>query len=297
MSYRLFSDPQYPFCVITDQKGAKKLQNYFDAIVVCETPHYSYLDKMSVYELSPYEETIFIDADSNIVNDISFLFDDFCANGATVSCLGHFKDITETVKPAHFGQAAIQKFGFAKFVVFNGGVYYYKKSQSAAALMKFIFDDLLPNYDLYELSLFNGKKADEPLMNVAMLYFGQKPLDTSKDIMKCISDLSSLKWDMKNRTCSAKVYQKWDVSPLIIHYGTTFNCSTAKYYYYNAKVRYRYRKIIPLFSWLVIAKEMVLWFINAITQKGFYRKDKLDWFKGHFTKEYFRDLWGRFRKK
>ena len=66
MSYRLFSEQKYPFCVITDKKGAKKLKKYFDDVVVCKEPHYSYLDKMSVYELSPYEETVFIDADSSI---------------------------------------------------------------------------------------------------------------------------------------------------------------------------------------------------------------------------------------
>ena len=71
MSYRLWSKGAYPLAVMTDKKGAKKLKKYFDRVIVMDDPTYTFLDKISVYENSPYEETIFLDADMDIVRDIS----------------------------------------------------------------------------------------------------------------------------------------------------------------------------------------------------------------------------------
>ncbi len=289
MSYRAFSNCKYPFCVITDFKGKKSLSKYFDQVIILENPNHTYLDKMSVYRLSPYEETIFIDADCSIVNDISFLFDEFYNLGSPISCLGSIRNITDKVRPSHFGQQAIKHFHLKEFIAFNGGVYYYKKCETANGFMQLIFEDLIPNYDKYELTFFAGKKADEPLIGVAMLYFGFKPLDIQTDVMKLIMDLSTLKWDMANKKCYAKVYQKYDVSPLIIHYGSTYNCSTFKYYYYNAKVVCEYKRFLKPISILIIIKETVHWIIDMFSHDNFYRKDKLEWFKGHFSKDYIKN--------
>ena len=85
MSYRLFSDTRYPLVVMTDKDGEKRLKKYFDDVIVLDEPHYTFMDKMTVYQHSPFDRTIFLDADMNIIYDISYLFDDFEKNGSPVS--------------------------------------------------------------------------------------------------------------------------------------------------------------------------------------------------------------------
>ena len=119
MSYKLFSEAKYPMYVMTDKKGEKRLKKVFDGVIVLDKPYFSFMDKMMVYQNSPFEETLFIDADSDIVSDISLLFDVFNDNGSEVSCVGAIRKISEKNKPVHFGDKVIRLFGLDSFVAFN----------------------------------------------------------------------------------------------------------------------------------------------------------------------------------
>ena len=232
MSYRLFTNRTYPLYAITDQKGAKMLRRYFDGVVVMESPTYTFMDKIAVYENTPFDETVFIDADMNIVDDISFLFDDFEQNGSEFSCIGERREITETMRPNHFGDEAIQSLGLTHFIAFNGGVYYFKKSPEADECIRYIYDELVPLYGDYKMKVFRiGQMADEPLCGLAMEVLGMRPLDTDKDLMKLIQDIRTYSWDMNRRKCSFIWYGK-RVSPLMPHYGT-HNTRTKEYVYFN----------------------------------------------------------------
>jgi hypothetical protein len=121
MSYRLFSGNRYPIYVITDKAGEKKVKEYFDGVIVLEKPNYNFLDKILVYQNSPFDETVFLDADMNIVKDIDFIFDLFEKNQSDVSCYGSLVDITDEVRPNHFGDAAIREFSLQQFIRFGGG--------------------------------------------------------------------------------------------------------------------------------------------------------------------------------
>ena len=283
MSYRLFSKTEYPLYVLTDQKGEKRLKKYFDGVIVMKEPTYTFLDKIAVYQNSPFEETIFLDADMDIVRDISFLFDEFTRNGAEVSCIGSLREITDDDRPIHFGDAAIKRFHLTHYLAFNGGVYYYKKSQKADAFFQYIHDELIPNYRLYELKEFrSGQMADEPLIGLAMVVLDIKPMSSKHDIMKLVQDINTVTWDMKAGSCRLIWYGR-EVSPAMLHYGT-HNTLTKKYVYYNAIVKCRYRHIRFLTPLFVIADETVLLFRHLgrkNDRKAFYR-----WFSSHFTKEH-----------
>ena len=156
MSYRLFANCDLPFYVITDKKGEKKLKKYFDGVIVVENPHYDCLDKIDVYKNTPFDETIFLDADMNIIKDISFIFDEFEKNGSEVSCYGTLRDITDEVRSCHYGDAAVENFNLKQCITFGGGMYYYKKSPVADNVIDCIYNDLIPNYDKLELHRFRG---------------------------------------------------------------------------------------------------------------------------------------------
>lgn len=297
ISYRLFSDTTYPLYVMTDQKGEKRLKKYFDGVIVMENPTYTFLDKIAVYENSPFDETIFLDADMNIIKDISFLFDMFEENGCEVSCMGSVREITPETRPIHYGEAAVEAFHLTKYLAFGGGMYYYQRCQKTDELIRMIYDELIPHYHDYQMKVFRpGQMADEPLMGLAMLLKGMTPVDdTERDIMR-YSDhmMDTLKWDFKAKKCTFLWQFKRVVDPQIVHYGT-HNTYHKKYVYYNAIVRCKYRRIPVLIPFAVCVDETVLLFRHMGRESD--RKAFFKWFKAHFTAEYWRNIGKRLTSK
>lgn len=283
MSYRLFTNQEYPLCAITDKDGEKRLKKYYDRVVVLEEPSYSFLDKIMVYENTPYEETVFIDADMDATDDFSFLFDAFHENGSDISCIASFRDITDTNRPEHFGNAAIEHFKLDRYLAFNGGIYYFKKSKKSDDFFKLINDDLIPNYERYEMKEFRkGQKADEPLIGLAMVVTDMKPLSVNRDVMKLIQDMATVKWDMKNKKTSLIWYGK-QVSPILLHYGT-HNTRHKKYVYYNAIVRCKYHHISAMLPVYLLYSEARLGLLHLSRKED--RKALKAWFLDHFTKKH-----------
>ena len=285
MSYRLFSDNKYPFYVITDKKGEKRLKKYFDGVIVTDQPYYTFMDKMTVYQNSPFGETIFIDADTNFIRDITYLFEEFEKNDSPVSCIGSVRSISEWGKPIHYGYKAVERFSLESYIAFGGGVYYYKRCSQTDEFFGFIFDELVPHYNDYELKLFRvDQMADEPLIGLAIVVKGMKPLDSELDIIKYDDHMmDSLRWNIRDRRCTFLWKENRLVAPSIVHYGT-HNTRHKKYVYYNAIVRCRYHHIRPLAPFVIAYDETVLLFRHLSRKND--RKAFAGWFKAHFTKEY-----------
>ena len=284
MSYRLFSKTTYPLYALTDEKGAKRLKQYFDGVVVMKEPTYTFMDKIAVYENTPFEETVFLDADIDIVGDISTMFDAFEKNGSEVSCLGRMIPITDKTPPIHFGEEAIRQFRLTEFIAFNGGVYYFKKSEKAASFIRWILDEAVPNYDRWKLKVFRtGQMADEPLVGLAMLVQGMRPTLIDKHHLGLVIDMKSLSWDMKAHTAHHIRYGE-DITTVILHYGT-HNTHHKKYVYYNAVVRGKYRRASALIPFYLIGGELRLLFFHLGNPKD--RQKLKEWFLAHFSRKHF----------
>ena len=283
MSYRLFTNNEYPICAITDKKGEKRLKKYFDKVIVLDKPNYTFLDKIAVYDNSPYEETIFIDADMDVTQDFSFLFDALAENGSPMSCIASYREITDSNMPEHFGRAAIEHFHLTRYLAFNGGFYYYQKSQKTDEFIRLIYDDLIPNYERYQLKVFReGQKADEPLIGLAMLLCDMKPFSSNRDIMKLIQEMDTVKWDMKNKKTQLVWYGK-QVSPILLHYGT-HNTRHKKYVYYNSIVRCKYYHIMPLLPVYLAYREIRLAILHLSRKQD--RQALGSWIRAHFSKKH-----------
>ena len=285
ISYKMFGNCDFPFYVITDKAGEKKLKKYFDGVIVLQNPNYNFLDKIEVYHNSPFEETVFLDADMNIIKDISFVFDEFEKNGSEVSCYGYFTDITEKVRPNHFGNAAVEHFNLKKYISFGGGIYYYKKSPEADRVFDCIYNDLIPNYDKYDMlhigAYFGNdirRMADEPLLGLAMLVCNMKPMYTVPHLMRYYRGnmMETLKWDMDKKDLS---FYWWGeiVHPNIAHYAT-YNTWTFKYYKLNFELRVRYRKLPKAFAKILLPFAALKWAIMPRSLKAFW-----EWLKPHFS--------------
>lgn len=173
LSYRKFASIKYPFAIICDRKN--KYTTEFDDVILLKEAHRNYLDKLQLYEYLPYDETIFIDADSLAYGDLDVWWeifkyaDDFSLFGYAWTELrcGRGWFVPEGIKEYKDKVRYIPDF--------NGGVYYLRRSETCKDIFK------LANYFAkhFREYAFNGfdSPADEPCLALAMAVNQCKPLD------------------------------------------------------------------------------------------------------------------------
>ena len=84
-SYRQTCTDPLPFALIADREN--EFTSEFDSVIILEHPSYSWMDKLSLLQVCPFDENIFIDADCLIYQDINFLWESFSA-ADDFSCFG-----------------------------------------------------------------------------------------------------------------------------------------------------------------------------------------------------------------
>ncbi len=172
-SYRWFSKKKVPFAIICDKEN--QFTQMFDKVVIMDEPTHSFMDKLALFDYTPYEETIFIDADSTAYGDLNNWWAVF-EKGDDFSCIGYmWQDI-------HSGRGWFKPEGLKEFSKeityipdFNGGMYYLRKT----SLCKRVFEQANFFARHYEEYSFNGfrKAADEPCLALAMAVNNCHPID------------------------------------------------------------------------------------------------------------------------
>ena len=172
-SYRQFASEKYPFAIICDRENEYTAE--FDDVILLKEAHCNYLDKLQLYDYLPYDETIFIDADSLAYGNLDEWWDIF-KDAADFSLFGYawmdLKSGRGWFVPDGTGEFK-DKITFIPD--FNGGIYYMRRSERCRK----VFD--LANYFAENFSQysFNGftTPADEPCLALAMAVEQCMPLD------------------------------------------------------------------------------------------------------------------------
>ena len=210
LSYKYFTKEPLPFALLCDREN--EYSEEFDQVVLIEKPYRSYLDKLRLIELSPFEENIFIDADSLAYKDLNGLWDifvdcpPFCTLGTRLSLQsekGWFKqcDIGELKERIHF------------CIMFQGGVYYIRRRQDSLAFFSEVCDYVLKNYKKYRFKLFTDPE-DETIFALASAICNYPPQMDWKKVF-CYLPMSDI--------------QKIDISKGILEYNMTRNSETFHY--------------------------------------------------------------------
>ena len=236
ISYKMFGNCSFPFYVITDEDGEAELAGNFDGIIVKKDIQYNWLDKLLMFTDSPFTQTVFLDADSSVVCDISCVFELFESNNSDISAIGYIKELKTNEQGVQFGDAAVKKYNLKyDFPKFNGGVYYYRKTELSNSYIDLIYKEIIPQY--YFLNLLSGQlneKYDEPVIILAMLILGMRPISPEENVMFLVENGEKVMWNMTQKKCKY-LWNDRVVSPRIIHWkvgGTeTFN-----YEKYDAKL-------------------------------------------------------------
>lgn len=177
-SYRFHSEEHYPFAIICDHENEKTKE--FDDVVIIDDPTKSYNDKLRLFDYLPYEETIFIDADSLAYGDLNEWWDMFSQMG-DFSAFGYaYRDLKAAKR--WFRPDGMREFADKVTFVpdFNGGVYYLRNTDICGMVFK-LARFCAERYHNYAFDGF-ADPADEPVLALGMAVCGCEPLDADEII-------------------------------------------------------------------------------------------------------------------
>lgn len=179
LSYRQNAAEPLPFAIIADRENEYTAQ--FDDVIVIADPENSYNDKLKLFRELPYEETIFVDADSLAYGDLNAWWDMFAESG-DFSLFGYaWRDLScgrGWFVPAGMGEFAER----IRFIPdFNGGVYYLRNSPICEEVFQ-IAAHGARHYGDYQFNGFSAP-ADEPLLALGMAACGLEPVNRDGELI------------------------------------------------------------------------------------------------------------------
>ena len=286
-SYKLVKSNNLPFFVVTDLMGATcfNSRKLFDGIKTIQKPTYSFLDKLSIYNLLDVEEIIFIDADCFICGDIVFLFELFETNKSPISCLGFYDEIGKKQGTYeytnYFNNVVIEKFGLKKYIQLEGGLYYFRHCNIADKVMLFATEELANNYDEFGLNRQGaGAKSDEAIINVAMCIFGMNPLGNSfRNVMDYVYRINMYGYIYKNhkpkwsslhgafKVYSCTIDKKRFYREILIPHWTTEFSKTKDYYYFGVLIDCKYKRYSKIKTLIIVVNKLFIYYFKKIINK------------------------------
>lgn len=210
-SYRLFAASDVPFAILCDRQHSCTKE--FDEVVIMEDASCTYMDKLQLCRYSPFDETIFIDADALILRDPNELWEDF-KNGSDVSCYGttiplesregwyYYKDMGRFQDQLHYG------------IQMHGGLYYFRNTELSHKVFSQAVE-IAHHYADYRFAHF-AKPADEPVLALSMGLLGCKPCPRKEKLLFFVSVDGKLRVShsgelrLSGKSCN----------PIVLHFGT-----------------------------------------------------------------------------
>lgn len=211
-SYRHCSVSPYPFAIITDREN--EITAEFDKVILISDPDNSYLDKLKLGRELPYDETIFIDADSLAYGDLNAWWELFAGSG-------DFCAFGYTRKGPDSGQGWFEPSGMQEYrdripfvPDFNGGVYYMRRGPVCNEVFR-IANDAAKNYHRYQFYRFS-EPADEPVLSLGMAVCGCETLHRKE--MCFAPNPADVRLDIAAPSCTWR-YQGTELPVRLIHWG------------------------------------------------------------------------------
>lgn len=172
--YVVPEDGRYPFAIIADKSN--EYTSCFDKQIIVENLPASYMSKLEMLEHPPFAETIFIDADCLVYNDIGELWSFFEGKNG-LGIFGHKLSLSDEkgwFKQNEIGEWRKQ----SKFnLVTHGGIMYFRDDELTKAIYNTALQ-IIPHYSEYKFQIFR-KPADEPILALSMSVHGCEPVEYS----------------------------------------------------------------------------------------------------------------------
>ena len=160
-----------PWTIVCDRENIWTAD--FDSVILLKSPTLSYLDKLKLFSLIPYDECIFIDADCLIFEDISPFWDLMCDVDG-FSCFGKSLPLDSSDGWFLLDDIGEWKDKISFIPQMHGGICYIKRGKKLDEILS-LASYIEHHYSDYKFKYFD-KPADEPIMALAMAIVGSHPL-------------------------------------------------------------------------------------------------------------------------
>ena len=240
-TYRINGGKSYPFVIVSDV-DTPELREHFDEVIVEENVlEDGYLYKLKLPDYTPFEETMFVDADCLVINNIDWYWKFF--SGVDFGVFGR-NTPADSDEPLNFFdvQKAVKEFGITNLPRFNGGIYFFKNTLRAQSVFE-TATELIKQYDELGMPRFTNMKAgiskmgDEPLFALSMAIHDVKAVeDADNKGMWNINGCRNMRININKRICSYTKYES-EVTPSLVHFGTD---NTKRYHYKKEVLRLKF---------------------------------------------------------
>ena len=274
-SYRDNCKNPVRFAVIADKEN--EYTKEFDDVVLLKNASCSWMDKMEILKVCPYDENIFIDADCLIYRDINFLWEIF--KGADdFSCFG--EELPLDSQEGWFTREA-EKLYQIHFITHLHGIMYFVRPGSKIDKMYSLCQKIISDYDAINFRAFNDVLADEPVFALAMAVLNFHPVERKPEYYCFVPFANWVRTNYTNRKVCFKNPKDGKVRDCcIVHWGHG-NTLHAWYKSDSQKLNYYYRCRLgwkdKIKGW-ILYRINIFYFICAIADKVQSAKKWMSWF-------------------
>ena len=217
-SYHYFSERPLPFAILTDQENSWTMQ-FDNVILMPDGATNTYLDKLSMGQVLPYDINIFIDADCLAFGDLNRLFEDF-EEADDFSCFGRVLPLDDKTGWFEYKDLGKLQSRVSYVVGLHGGIYYMRKGQMCSK----IFEDaksFVPDYKKYHFKGRFSNPGDEPLIALSMAVNNCHPIPFKQDAICCYWEyVGNMQIDITSGTARIKGEDACNVR--LLHWGTRY---------------------------------------------------------------------------
>jgi hypothetical protein len=216
------------------------------------------LSKLVVYDGSPFEETLFLDADILAIRSVNeafnyFIGHEFAVWGRNIPEPYWFRGIIDRIR---------EYFPAETYPSFNSGMLYFRKSETARLVFAHAKNLVGHYYDLGLRKTPRGLMSDEPLLSIAMARTGLRALENS-DIPPISWSLDSCAREMKVDVLagtSSVPQRDGSIQPALVHFaGRTKNLFIYRREMHRLAAAYPSATLHPLKDYVVRAAAYVAW--------------------------------------
>jgi hypothetical protein len=203
--------------VITDKPEA--LVEYYDIVIPYNAEYGGpFTTKTRLHLYTPFEKTLYMDADSLIINNIDSYWDyleenSFVYNGSLITEGEWYFDIKKT----------IEQVGVKWLPLFNSGMFLFKKNLITKQIFDAAYDYLIhQNERGMAVDFFRGKMLpDEPFLAIALAKNNIKPVEDYGRFSRTLINAGKIRIDVIKRFASFYKDDKF-VFPLLVHFCGNF---------------------------------------------------------------------------
>lgn len=197
LSYKLFCDSPYPFAILCDREN--EYTALFDDVVLFQPGEHPYFDKFRLLKESPYDETIFIDADCLAYADLNDLWDYFASSDDFSGC-GTNYPIESEKGLFQDGQIGDYNGKVHWKPDICGGLYFIRKGAVCDAIYSDC-QEIASHYSAFSWPDFCAPYADEPVLCLAMAANSCHATEANPQNHGIPWEVTTLKCDLFTGTC------------------------------------------------------------------------------------------------